>query len=433
MRKKGLILTVAIVFLTGCGANISTDDGTANAPVAVEEPTQKTEEVPAEELQGKPPISFTQEEHDAAAQYLSGEYGIPVSEDKPKVILDCDMTYMGDDAMAMCILVQADTLGLIDLTGITVTGGNSCVAAETNAVLNQLELIGRADIPVYMGTDEPIDGFRDIDAQEKIVGKIQHWGLFYNLDDYVAPSEYHNLGNFFERKWGYSQTDPQEESSVEFMLEQAQNYPGQVTIIAVGPTTNIAMACQSDDSFARNIKEIIYLGTILDGSETFTPYADFNCFYDAKAFEICMGSEFPEQIIVPHDVVNQAVLNKAVFDLMDAKKDTLISQLWLESQYSLYKRTPTRKDNCSDAIAAVIFLNPAVAEASRELFVTINSNPADAEYGSITTNEEALQDSDAAKVRFILDLNTEVFWDFTTDLLCHMNEPFSASYADYLY
>lgn len=79
-----------------------------------------------------------------------------------KVILDCDMTYLGDDAMCMCILAQADNIGLIDLLGVTITGGNSFVASGTNAALNQLEAIGREDIPVYMGTDVPLNGFRDM-------------------------------------------------------------------------------------------------------------------------------------------------------------------------------------------------------------------------------------------------------------------------------
>lgn len=97
-----------------------------------------------------------------AADYLKGQYDLEFTEVPRKVILDCDMTYLGDDAMCMCILAQADNIGLIDLLGVTITGGNSFVASGTNAALNQLEAIGREDIPVYMGTDVPLNGFRDM-------------------------------------------------------------------------------------------------------------------------------------------------------------------------------------------------------------------------------------------------------------------------------
>ena len=91
----------------------------------------------------------------AAAEYLVSEYNINFGGTVPKVIIDCDMTYLYDDAMCMCILVQADSLGLIDLLGVTITGGNQFVSYGTNSALVQLERIGRSDIPVYMGTDIP--------------------------------------------------------------------------------------------------------------------------------------------------------------------------------------------------------------------------------------------------------------------------------------
>lgn len=129
---------------------------------------------------------------DKAAEYIAGEYGIPQAEVPPKVILDCDMTYLGDDAMCMCLLVQADSLGLIDLLGVTITGGNNFVAFGANAALNQLEKIGREDIPVYMGTDIPVNGIRDLGKQAEIIGQIDSWGAMYHFDEYVEPAKYHD-------------------------------------------------------------------------------------------------------------------------------------------------------------------------------------------------------------------------------------------------
>lgn len=120
-------------------------------------------------------------EVELATEFVNSRYDIATTADN-KVILDCDMTYLGDDAMCMSILTQADALCWIDLLGITITGGNTVVASGANAALIQLEKTGRTDIPVYMGTDVPLNGFRDMEKQAEIVGEIDHWGVMFQLD-----------------------------------------------------------------------------------------------------------------------------------------------------------------------------------------------------------------------------------------------------------
>lgn len=414
-------------FLAGCGNNRTTQDST------IQNDSAAVEEVTAEEATGKEDaVEEETEDNKAAADYLREQYGILPDGNVPKVILDTDMTYFGDDAMCMSILVQADEIGLIELLGVTITGGNHFVAVGTNSTLTQLERIGREDIPVYMGTDEPINGFRDLQEQEKIVGSIDRWGAMYNLDRYIEPDKYHDLGADYDRKWGYSQTEPQQQSAVDFMIEQIAEYPGEVTVISVGAATNIAMACEKDESFAANTAGIIYMGTIVDGPGTYTPYADFNVFYDAEAFSICLKSDFPAQTIIPHDAAESAVLNKAVFDLMDVKEDTLITEMWLDEQYSQYRRQPTRKMNCTDAIAAVVLLNPAVVQEKEELYVAINTDATNAEYGKTLLWTDAEADSEAVRATFIMEVDTGLFWDFATDLLCHMQSESAYTYAGFL-
>lgn len=168
------------------------------------------------------------------------------------------MTFLGGDAFCLSILVQADDIGLIDLVGVTVTGGNSFVSVGTNAALRQLELWGRSDIPVYMGTDEPLNGFRNLEDQRRVVGSIDNWGAMANLDNYVEPQNFHDLGNYYERRWGYSQTTPQEDSAVEFLLDIVSNHKNEITILSVGSPISIALACQQDADFAQNVNEMIY-------------------------------------------------------------------------------------------------------------------------------------------------------------------------------
>ncbi len=361
-----------------------------------------------------------------AKKYLIEEYNIAQTKTIPKVILDCDMTYLGDDAMCLSILAQADKLGLIELLGITITGGNNFVSYGTNSALVQLEQIGREDIPVYMGTDIPLNGIRDLDEQEKIVGSIDGWGAMYHFDEYVEPENYHNLGSLYERKWGYSETEAEEINAVDFMIEQISRYPKEVTLISVGAATNIAMACQKDDNFASQTAGIVYMGTIIEGQGTFTPYADFNCFYDADAYEVCFNSDFPAQMVIPHDASKTAVLNKAVFDLLDAKNDTLAATFWLENQYSQYRRNAKYKQSCSDAIAAVCFLNPNVIVEQKTLSLEVNVDIESPYYGQVTSSLEN------GNINVVFAVDEKLYWNFVTDLLCEMTENSEQDYSYYV-
>lgn len=398
MKKVIALVLAGVLLLAGCGETISEQAESNNA---MQEAAEST--IPA----------YSAEEDRAAAEYLVSEYGLKQSETIPKVILDCDMSYLYDDAMCMCILVQADTLGLIDLLGVTITGGNQFVSYGTNSALVQLERIGRADIPVYMGTDIPINGIRDLEAQAEIIGQIDRYGSMHHFDEYVVPEKYHDLGSFYDRKWGYSETEPQDLNSVEFMIEQAAKYKGEVTIISVGAATNIALACEKDASFAANTAGIIYMGTIIERAGTYTPYADFNVFYDAEAFDVCLKSAFPSQTVIPHDAAETAVLNKSVFDLMDAKNDTLISNLWIDNWYSQYRRNTNYKSSCQDAIAAVVLINPNVIQDQRMLSLEINTDVDSPEYGRTICEENG-------DMRVVMAVDTALYWDFVTDLLCHM-------------
>lgn len=420
--KKNLLSAILICLaLAGCGSVDNGNDMADETQSAILPSDENEEEIPV----------YSQADDRAAAEYLKEQYGILTDGDVPKVILDSDMAYFGDDAMCLCILVEADQLGLIDLLGVTITGGNSFVSVGTNAALNQLEYFGREDIPVYMGTDVPLFGFRDLEEQEQIVGSIDRWGVMWHLDSYVAPENYHNLGSYYERKWGYSQTKPQAQSAVDFMIEQVKLYPGEVTILSVGAATNIAMACLQDDCFAENTAGILYMGTIVNGEGSYTPYADFNVFYDAEAFSVCLNSGFPVQTIVPHDAARPVMLNKAVFDLMNAKARTYISKMWLDDQYSLYRRSPNRTAGCTDAAAAVILLNHAIAQTKEERYVAINTDVSSAEYGRTLTWTEQPADIEAAFVTFIMEVDTELYWDFVTDLICHMQSPTAENYSYY--
>lgn len=208
-----------------------------------------------------------------------------------KVILDCDMGYVNDDAFALMFLLQADKMGYIDLLGVAVSGGNKIGAVAVNLALLQLEAVGRTDVPVYIGRDEPLNGFSPERASASRTAEV-----YTKWENYVTPDNYHNLGNLYNENWGYSKQEAQGESAADFMVQQVKQYPGEITILCIGPATNVALACQTDETFAQNTAGIIYMGGKLKED------ASFNWWYDADAVKVCLESDFPKQIICTSEI-----------------------------------------------------------------------------------------------------------------------------------
>lgn len=333
-----------------------------------------------------------------------------------KVILDTDMGYLGDDAYCMYILTQADAAGYIDLLGVTAVGGNEICAVGTNAILNQLEAVGRTDIPVYIGTDIPVMGLRDLKADQPITGGFQWTGGYRQLDNYVSPQQYHDLGELYDESWGYSETEAETLHAAQFMIEQVQKYPGQVTIFAIGACTNVALACMMEPTFAENTAGIVYMGGAIDVPGNANACGEFNWFYDPESTQICLNNDFPYQIVVPHDIASKVLLAKDVFDMMAEKNNTAITQLFLDRVYPGYEENPTRTSYCWDAITAGIFLCPDLITETEMRDMAIDLNRTGYSYANAVTWASGEGPYESKNVQIVLNIDRDAFWTFVTDL-----------------
>ena len=345
------------------------------------------------------------------------DYSIVTNAEDNKVIFDCDMGYLGDDAYCMYILTQADAAGWIDLLGVTSVGGNEICATGANAILNQLEAIDRTDIPVYVGTDVPIMGFRDLEKDQPITGGFQWTGGYRELSQYVSPNDYHNLGDLLNESWGYSKTDAQTDmNAAEFMIKSVKENPGKVTIFAVGACTNVALACMMDPTFAENTAGIIYMGGAIDVPGNANVCGEFNWFYDPESVQICLNNDFPYQIVVPHDIASKVPLAKDVFDMMKEKNNTAITQLFMDRVYPSYEENPTQSHYCWDAITAGIFLCPDLITETENRDLAIDCNRTSYSYANATTWESGNEPYSSKNVQIVFNIDRDAFWTFVTDL-----------------
>ena len=342
------------------------------------------------------------------------DYNIVTSAETHKVIFDTDMGYFGDDTYALFILLQADAAGYIDLLGVTSVGANVTIAEGTTAILNQLEAVGRDDIPVYMGTDIPLMGLHD-DATIAANG-LKRIKSMQKVLDYGDTISYDNLGDLENETWGYSSLKPQEKSAWEFMIDSVHEYPGQVTIIAVGACTNVALAIKEDPTFAENTAGIYYMGGAIDVPGNANACGEFNWFYDPESVQICLNNPFPYQIVVPHDISYHVQITKSVFDMMQEKDNTPVSNMFMEKLAPSYFENPTRTSSVWDALTAAVFLCPDLITETEFRDLAIDVNSSGYSYANAVTWTSGNGPYESTNVQIVFNVDVDAFWTFVTDL-----------------
>jgi hypothetical protein len=148
-----------------------------------------------------------------------------------RVIVDSDMGVVNDDAVALFMLLNSPN---VEVLGVTIVPGNSWVENGTAAALRQLELLGRTDVPVFMGVREPLMGSRQpwLEAEERL------WGHSEFLGAYSRPRPESYLALDREPVIGYPTTKPAAERGG-LHRSRSQAHPNEVTLfLLVRPPTS---------------------------------------------------------------------------------------------------------------------------------------------------------------------------------------------------
>ncbi|KAJ8551482.1 hypothetical protein K7X08_021497 [Anisodus acutangulus] len=203
-----------------------------------------------------------------------------------KIIIDTDPGI--DDAMAILVALQSPE---VEVIGLTTIYGNVYTTLATRNALHLLEIAGRTDIPVAEGSHVTITK-----------------GSKLRIADFVHGTD--GLGN---QNFPAPSGNPIEQNAAEFLVEQASLYPGKVTVVALGPLTNIALAIQSDPAFVKNIGQIVVLGGAFSVNGNVNPAAEANIFGDPDAADIVFTSG-ADVLAVGINVTHQVVLTDSDLD-----------------------------------------------------------------------------------------------------------------------
>jgi purine nucleosidase len=195
-----------------------------------------------------------------------------------RIILDSDPGI--DDSLAIILALASPE---IILEGITIVHGNCSVEQGTRNALNVLKLTGLSEIPVFQGYGVPL-----IKAP-----------LF-------AP-ETHGPAGLGYAELPDAEQAPQNRHAVEYLIDSFHQSPGEITLVAIGPLTNIAGAIRLDPTISEKVKEIFIMGGAIKHGGNTTPLAEFNVFADPHAAHIVFQSGIPITL-TPLDVTYQCLL-----------------------------------------------------------------------------------------------------------------------------
>ncbi|CAN1146394.1 Probable uridine nucleosidase 2 [Linum perenne] len=200
-----------------------------------------------------------------------------------KIIIDTDPGI--DDAMAIFLALRSPE---VEVIGLTTIFGNVYTALATMNALHLLQVAGRTDIPVAEGSHVTITK-----------------GTKLRIADFVHGTD--GLGN---QKFPPPDGKAIDQSAADFLVEQASLYPGEVTVVALGPLTNIALAIESDPAFVKNVGQIVLLGGAFAVNGNVNPAAEANIFGDPEAADIVFTSG-ADVVAVGINVTHQVVLTDA--------------------------------------------------------------------------------------------------------------------------
>jgi purine nucleosidase len=185
-----------------------------------------------------------------------------VGEPLTRIILDTDLA-MGapgsdiDDGFALALAVADPGLSL-EL--VTTVGGNSDVDTSTRLTLDLLRVLGRADVPVVQGAGDPINpALRRPDRRD-----------------------HHHSG-------GYAASE---------IVARVMAEPGELTLVAIGPLTNLALALLLEPRLAQAVREIVVMGGVfLEQTNVGWMPGEYNFWCDPDAAQVVLGSGAPLRLV----------------------------------------------------------------------------------------------------------------------------------------
>ncbi|HET7142606.1 MAG TPA: nucleoside hydrolase [Anaerolineales bacterium] len=261
-----------------------------------------------------------------------------------RVILDTDPGI--DDSLAILLALASPE---IRLEGLSVVHGNSSAEQGTINALSVLEMAKAGHIPVYQGCELPL-------VQPSLLAPETHGDQGIGYAKLPAP-----LGR------------PQVQKGSDYLIEKIMSSPGEITVVAIGPLTNIALAVRQEPRIVKNVKEVFIMGGALRHEGNTTMLAEFNTYVDPHAAHIVFHSGMPITL-TPLDVTYQCIFTKQDVERL-LKIDSPITKFIADSTrfYMEFHDEYQKIDGCviNDPMTLALTFMPEICDY-QDLYVDVD-------------------------------------------------------------
>ncbi|MER2041084.1 nucleoside hydrolase [Desemzia incerta] len=267
-----------------------------------------------------------------------------------RIIIDTDTA--GDDVNALLT-----ALHYFKVEGVTIAGGNVAFDQE---VENALYTIQVADpgykVPVYKGYNSPMLSFA-----QKVHKTVENIHGNYGMGD---------------AEFAKAEQRPEEQHAVDFIIETVKANPGEVTLLAIAPLTNIAMALKKDPTIAADIPHLYVMGGTNNSLGNITPSAEYNFYVDPEAARIVLHAGIPITMISWDICTKYSVMYEDDLNEIEAL-NTKGSRFFMEIN-NFVRRANKATHNIDgsthpDAILVAIAANEALMTQSNQYYVDIET------------------------------------------------------------
>lgn len=295
-----------------------------------------------------------------------------------KVIFDTDPGI--DDALALLLLAASPE---VNLRAITVTHGNTSQEKCLRNALQLVELAGITNVPVIPGASEPL--VKELSVAEETHGD---GGLGYAV---LPPSK----------------TKSSSALAHDLIIDEVEKNPNEITLLCVGPMTNIALALLKKPSIAGKVKRIIAMGGAIHYPGNATPQSEYNVFCDPEAFDIVLraGIDFT---LVPLDVTYKCIFTTAHLARINQARDE-IKKFITDSTRFYMEFHASHQDihGCAinDPLAAALLIKPSLV-TNRDYFLSIELQSVSSKAKTIADHYGALKQTPNAKVAMEVDVDS---------------------------
>jgi inosine-uridine nucleoside N-ribohydrolase len=319
-----------------------------------------------------------------------------------RIIFDTDCAYFNDDGAALVMLLNRPET--TDVVGLTIVPGNMWPQPGAEAMFRILDLMKRGSMPVAIGAQMPLVHSRAMaDIENQKWGPIGYLGAL-GVDPLEAAKK---VSHSSIRRVAHR-------NAVDYIIDTFDNAAVPVTILAIGPMTNLAMALRLRPDLEKKIHRLVFMGgSVHEKNPEDNRKAEFNFWVDPEAAQIVLRSGIEHKTMFGLDICNRAKLDKAHYEQI-AQIKTPVTAMFRQDMSKRFSK-PDAITYIWDCLAAGYLIEPGFVTKRETTYLDVDTafGP---NYGAVVPLDRTLA-PDATPVEVMLDLDFEKFFEMYKRLL----------------